>query len=171
MWFSWFLSDRGTSGIDIDLQRVDINQCPAQAARMGSTQDNIFADSHKCKNRTTKVKTSQSWISIDVRIYACTHLNARSKLWSRITQFNQQHSSSAKLIESDTLNNLFVAVLSNDKSLYCLCKAQGILKEEKCLTVMVGSNSGPPTYQLGTLTTCPTGYTNSYKQFILVYST
>ena len=128
--FSWFLSDRGTSGIDIDLQRVDINQCPAQAARMGSTQDNIFADSHKCKNRTTKVKTSQSWISIDVRIYACTHLNARSKLWSRITQFNQQHSSSAKLIESDTLNNLFVAVLSNDKSLYCLCKAQGILKEK-----------------------------------------
>ena len=54
--FAQFLSDRGTSGIDIDLQRVDINQCPAQSARAGSTQDNIFADSHKCKNRTTKVK-------------------------------------------------------------------------------------------------------------------
>ncbi|KAK3918439.1 putative G-protein coupled receptor 158 [Frankliniella fusca] len=42
---------RGTSGIDIDLRRVDIDQCPL---RPGSTQLNIFAASDKCKKRTTQ---------------------------------------------------------------------------------------------------------------------
>ncbi|KAG8316793.1 hypothetical protein J6590_041213 [Homalodisca vitripennis] len=42
---------KGTSGIDIDLRRVDIDQCPLPA---GSTQLNIFAASDKCKNRTTE---------------------------------------------------------------------------------------------------------------------
>ncbi|KAG7212552.1 hypothetical protein KM043_012854 [Ampulex compressa] len=41
----------GTSGIDIDLRRVDIDQCPLPA---GSTQLNIFAASDKCKKRTTE---------------------------------------------------------------------------------------------------------------------
>ncbi|RZF34106.1 hypothetical protein LSTR_LSTR009747 [Laodelphax striatellus] len=41
---------RGTSGIDIDLRRVDIDQCPLPP---GSTQLNIFAASDKCKKRTT----------------------------------------------------------------------------------------------------------------------
>ncbi|XP_037067933.1 probable G-protein coupled receptor CG31760 [Pollicipes pollicipes] len=42
---------RGTSGIDIDLRRVDIDQCPQ---RRNSTDVNIFAGSDKCKERTTK---------------------------------------------------------------------------------------------------------------------
>ncbi|XP_034237519.1 probable G-protein coupled receptor 158 [Thrips palmi] len=42
---------KGTSGIDIDLRRVDIDQCPLPE---GSTQLNIFAASDKCKKRTTE---------------------------------------------------------------------------------------------------------------------
>ncbi|KAG8227405.1 hypothetical protein J437_LFUL000414, partial [Ladona fulva] len=41
----------GTSGIDIDLRRVDIDQCPLPPS---STQLNIFAASDKCKKRTTE---------------------------------------------------------------------------------------------------------------------
>ncbi|KAI5745373.1 hypothetical protein M8J76_010498 [Diaphorina citri] len=41
---------KGTSGIDIDLRRVDIDQCPQPAGR---GKLNIFANSHKCKTRTT----------------------------------------------------------------------------------------------------------------------
>lgn len=43
---------RGTSGIDIDLQKVDIDQCPLPE---GSKEENVFAGSHKCKPRTTRV--------------------------------------------------------------------------------------------------------------------
>ncbi|XP_017470262.1 PREDICTED: uncharacterized protein LOC108361963, partial [Rhagoletis zephyria] len=44
---------KGTSGIDIDLRRVDIDQCP-QRNTPGSTQPlNIFAGTDKCKQRTT----------------------------------------------------------------------------------------------------------------------
>lgn len=46
---------RGTSGIDIDLRRVDIDQCP-QRNIPGTTQPlNIFAGTDKCKQRTTEV--------------------------------------------------------------------------------------------------------------------
>ena len=48
-----FVRFRGTSGIDIDLQKVDINQCPLPK---GSTELNVFKDSHKCKTETTKVQ-------------------------------------------------------------------------------------------------------------------
>lgn len=48
--FVFFL--RGTSGIDIDLRRVDIDQCPLPP---GSNHFNIFASSDKCKKRTTYV--------------------------------------------------------------------------------------------------------------------
>ncbi|KAK5639554.1 hypothetical protein RI129_012046, partial [Pyrocoelia pectoralis] len=41
---------KGTSGIDIDLRRVDIDQCPLPK---DSSQLNIFAASDKCKKRTT----------------------------------------------------------------------------------------------------------------------
>ncbi|XP_012273429.1 probable G-protein coupled receptor CG31760 isoform X2 [Orussus abietinus] len=47
---------KGTSGIDIDLRRVDIDQCPLPP---GSTQLNIFAASDKCKKRTTEGEESQ----------------------------------------------------------------------------------------------------------------
>ncbi|XP_069951732.1 metabotropic glutamate receptor-like protein P [Cherax quadricarinatus] len=45
---------KGTSGIDIDLRRVDIDQCPLPP---GSTALNIFANSDKCKKSTTKCVT------------------------------------------------------------------------------------------------------------------
>ncbi|XP_076449182.1 putative G-protein coupled receptor CG31760 [Babylonia areolata] len=41
---------KGTSGIDIDLQKVDIDQCPS----LDSTEENVFAGSHKCKPATTR---------------------------------------------------------------------------------------------------------------------
>ncbi|KAG7310327.1 hypothetical protein JYU34_003099 [Plutella xylostella] len=42
---------KGTSGIDIDLRRVDIDQCPLES---GSKQLNIFAGTDKCKKTTTE---------------------------------------------------------------------------------------------------------------------
>ena len=50
----FFLHCRGTSGIDIDLQKVDIDQCPIPP---GSKEVNVFAGSDKCKHRTSKVST------------------------------------------------------------------------------------------------------------------
>ena len=44
---------RGTSGIDIDLQKVDIDQCPSPPGG----ELNVFADSARCKKDTTKVST------------------------------------------------------------------------------------------------------------------
>ena len=44
---------RGTSGIDIDLRRVDINQCPATDE--AATAINIFGGTDKCKKETTNV--------------------------------------------------------------------------------------------------------------------
>ncbi|XP_059480872.1 probable G-protein coupled receptor CG31760 isoform X2 [Neocloeon triangulifer] len=42
---------KGTSGIDIDLRRVDIDQCPLP---LDSSELNIFAASDKCKTDTTE---------------------------------------------------------------------------------------------------------------------
>ena len=42
---------RGTSGIDIDLQKVDIDQCPNEPGE----ELNVFENSARCKNATTKV--------------------------------------------------------------------------------------------------------------------
>lgn len=42
---------RGTSGIDIDLQKVDIDQCPNEPGE----ELNVFANSARCKKSTTKV--------------------------------------------------------------------------------------------------------------------
>ncbi|XP_065314395.1 metabotropic glycine receptor-like [Gordionus sp. m RMFG-2023] len=41
---------KGTSGIDIDLRKVDIDQCPTSG---NDTTVNVFADSDKCQNRST----------------------------------------------------------------------------------------------------------------------
>ena len=62
--YFYHLSYRGTSGIDIDLRKVDINQCPAAAAddqeiddqiETGSKKHDIFGGTDKCKSETTKV--------------------------------------------------------------------------------------------------------------------
>ncbi|XP_049542804.1 uncharacterized protein LOC125955704 [Anopheles darlingi] len=46
---------KGTSGIDIDLRRVDIDQCPQKNSPSGAPQPlNIFAGTDKCKQRTTE---------------------------------------------------------------------------------------------------------------------
>ncbi|XP_053674377.1 uncharacterized protein LOC128724681 [Anopheles nili] len=46
---------KGTSGIDIDLRRVDIDQCPQKNSPSGVPQPlNIFAGTDKCKQRTTE---------------------------------------------------------------------------------------------------------------------
>lgn len=47
---------RGTSGIDIDLRRVDIDQCPQLQVPGGNALPlNIFAGTDKCKAKTTEV--------------------------------------------------------------------------------------------------------------------
>ena len=48
------LNFRGTSGIDIDLRRVDINQCPPRVG-VPKVGVNIFGGTDKCKNETTFV--------------------------------------------------------------------------------------------------------------------
>ena len=64
MCYFYYLSYRGTSGIDIDLRKVDINQCPAAAdddqeiddqIETGSKKHDIFGGTDKCKSETTKV--------------------------------------------------------------------------------------------------------------------
>ncbi|XP_063697813.1 uncharacterized protein LOC134828756 [Culicoides brevitarsis] len=46
---------KGTAGIDIDLRRVDIDQCPQKLPPPGTTIPlNIFAGTDKCKQRTTE---------------------------------------------------------------------------------------------------------------------
>lgn len=55
-YFSLFLCCRGTSGIDIDLRRVDINQCPGP---VGTGVLNIFGGTDKCKTETTHVSDKQ----------------------------------------------------------------------------------------------------------------
>ena len=59
--FDCLLHCRGTSGIDIDLQKVDIDQCPLST---GSKDLNVFAGSDKCKIQTTRVSTRS--ISFDI---------------------------------------------------------------------------------------------------------
>ncbi|XP_030383017.1 uncharacterized protein LOC115630544 [Scaptodrosophila lebanonensis] len=44
---------KGTSGIDIDLRRVDIDQCPQRSSPGTKRPLNIFAGTDKCKQRTT----------------------------------------------------------------------------------------------------------------------
>ncbi|ETN65047.1 hypothetical protein AND_003193 [Anopheles darlingi] len=52
---------KGTSGIDIDLRRVDIDQCPQKNSPSGAPQPlNIFAGTDKCKQRTTEVVRAAS---------------------------------------------------------------------------------------------------------------
>ena len=52
---------RGTSGIDIDLRKVDINQCPTSPQEgddqieTGTKKYNIFGGTDKCKPETTQV--------------------------------------------------------------------------------------------------------------------
>ena len=52
------LNFRGTSGIDIDLQFLDINQCDDLDKENGDSEyeqektKNVFAGSHRCPNHT-----------------------------------------------------------------------------------------------------------------------
>ena len=55
---------RGTSGIDIDLQKVDIDQCPSPP---NSKVPNVFEGSDKCKEQTTKVTLTPSSITKNIR--------------------------------------------------------------------------------------------------------
>ena len=68
--YFYHLSYRGTSGIDIDLRKVDINQCPAAAVddqeiddqiETGSKKHDIFGGTDKCKSETTKVSFEWYW--------------------------------------------------------------------------------------------------------------
>jgi len=57
--FHFIFLYRGTSGIDIDLRRVDIDQCPNPE---GEKKLNIFAASDKCKKETTYVSLFSSFL-------------------------------------------------------------------------------------------------------------
>ena len=61
-WCNFISHFRGTSGIDIDLRKVDINQCPTslqegddQIEKSSTNKINIFGGTDKCKPETTKV--------------------------------------------------------------------------------------------------------------------
>ena len=71
---------RGTSGIDIDLRKVDINQCPTSPQEGDDQIDknkkyNIFGGTDKCKPETTKVSVccyTQVVISfIHISVFEC----------------------------------------------------------------------------------------------------
>ena len=49
---------RGTSGIDIDLRAIDINQCPesTNSTAAGNKEHNIFAGSDKCHRPSQQVR-------------------------------------------------------------------------------------------------------------------
>ncbi|XP_078607606.1 putative G-protein coupled receptor CG31760 [Branchiostoma floridae x Branchiostoma japonicum] len=57
---------KATSGIDIDLRQVDVNQC----ANMSGEERNVFANSHKCKRDTTKC-VPISGLGFKVGSYRC----------------------------------------------------------------------------------------------------
>lgn len=65
---------RGTSGIDIDLRRVDIDQCPQRQVAVGGVALplNIFAGTDKCKARTTEVNIEYFSYTI-----CCFHLHVQ----------------------------------------------------------------------------------------------
>lgn len=68
MFYFIYLSSlcRGTSGIDIDLRRVDIDQCPQRQVAGGVALPlNIFAGTDKCKARTTEVNLFSFFLSPD----------------------------------------------------------------------------------------------------------
>ncbi|GAU95413.1 hypothetical protein RvY_07035-2 [Ramazzottius varieornatus] len=60
----------GTSGIDIDLRRVDIDQCPLKP---GSTDKNVFAGSAKCKPTTQCEPISGLGFSRGSYVCRCQH--------------------------------------------------------------------------------------------------
>ena len=61
---------RGTSGIDIDLRRVDINQCPTKEGGGGI---NIFGGTDKCKKDTTFVSNCIEPFIYSIRPKKCNH--------------------------------------------------------------------------------------------------
>ena len=63
---SFSLSFRGTSGIDIDLRRVDINQCKSSKAQESKGQFNIFGGTDKCKTKTTTVSEGDILNSLSI---------------------------------------------------------------------------------------------------------
>lgn len=87
---------RGTSGIDIDLRRLDIDQCPLPP---GSTQLNIFAASDKCKKRTTEVSTftftfssRQEYIRLDANNFQMM------KFQMYVAKISKNHPSSTRFV-------------------------------------------------------------------------
>ena len=84
--FLFAAKHRGTSGIDIDLRRVDIDQCPQ---RTGNTQLNIFAASDKCKVRTTKVSAARDFallFTLPRRAQGCTDRIGRGRIDAKPSQ-------------------------------------------------------------------------------------
>ena len=73
---------RGTSGIDIDLRNVDIDQCPSpEGASL-----NIFADTDKCKETTTvNTHASEMHDIFFVNIHVSTELVPIAPLPTRLS--------------------------------------------------------------------------------------
>ncbi|KAK9883008.1 hypothetical protein WA026_001221 [Henosepilachna vigintioctopunctata] len=81
-------TNTGTSGIDIDLRRVDIDQCPLPK---GSTQISIFAASDKCKNKTTEIQTyfltiEPIFLKRDIDIIKTSYFTDRNFMYYYISQ-------------------------------------------------------------------------------------
>lgn len=74
---------RGTSGIDIDLRRVDIDQCP-QRNVPGTTQPlNIFAGTDKCKNTTEVSDAWRLWECANYEVQIIDFVKKKFPFWGR----------------------------------------------------------------------------------------
>ena len=93
--FLFFFLQRGTSGIDIDLRRVDIDQCPGEG---GSGDLNIFRGTDKCKKKTTFVSTHTAHCSnlawegykksiLFVALWKCAKASIKDLFWHFLTFF------------------------------------------------------------------------------------
>ncbi|KAG4067605.1 hypothetical protein HA402_005377 [Bradysia odoriphaga] len=113
---------KGTSGIDIDLRRVDIDQCP-QKQVPGITQPlNIFAGTDKCKQRTTECEAITG-LGFRRGSYKCT---CRKGFYFPDTNIPQKYFNGSTLEEEyEKLMLNEPSTYSNPNSYHCLPCAEG----------------------------------------------
>ncbi|XP_055685892.1 uncharacterized protein LOC129791656 isoform X2 [Lutzomyia longipalpis] len=114
---------KGTSGIDIDLRRVDIDQCPQRISSSGvSLPLNIFAGTDKCKPRTTECEAI-SGLGFRRGSYKCV---------CRRGFYFPDTTSSQKYFNGSTLEEEYEKLMLGEVSMYknrvafeCLACAEG----------------------------------------------
>ncbi|TRY60951.1 hypothetical protein TCAL_16346, partial [Tigriopus californicus] len=96
---------KGTSGIDIDLRRVDINQCKGP---IGAGTLNIFGGTDKCKTESTMCQPI-SGLGFRRGSYKCV---------CKIGYYFSDASSHNKFFNGTTLEEEYAKILEGEKSIY-----------------------------------------------------